>query len=37
MAWRLESLSLLRRASRYVAPWLLMDDFDLHDIEWLNP
>ena len=35
--WRIEPVSLLRRASRYVAPWLLQDDFDLYDIEWLMP
>jgi hypothetical protein len=35
--WRIESSTLLRRASRYLATWLLTDDFDLHNIEWLNP
>ena len=36
-AWRLEPGSLLRLVSRYVAGWLLKDDFDLHDIAWTRP
>jgi len=35
--WRIEPTALLRRVSRYAAPWLLKDDFDLHDIDWMPP
>ena len=35
--WRLEPFSLQRRASRYVAPWLLTDDFDVDAVEWVQP
>jgi hypothetical protein len=33
--WRVEPSSLLRTAVHFAAPWLLVDDFELHDVKWI--